>query len=182
MKNRGNRKIGQKRAASLDEQEQMPAVPEICYLQEQMQILQLREESLQKTEAETWKQRETLERMQKSLQDWAALLIRREEQLQRREKELQELQKEIADSREAVVELQKQASYTPGEVRRLREQVENLQEEIRALTDSRRVLLRLLYEKETEEREPDPKEKEQAAVRERGFLSRAGMGRTGGEP
>ena len=181
MKNRGNRKVGQKRAASLDEQEQMPAAPEIRYLQEQMQILQLREESLQKIEAETWKQRETLERMQKSLQDWAALLVRREEQLQGREEELQGLQKEIADSRESVLELQKQASYTPGEVRRLREQVKNLKEEIRAFTESRRVLLRLLYEKETEEREPDPKEKEQAVVREGELLSRAGMGRTGGE-
>lgn len=169
MKNRGNRKVGQKRSASLEEQEQMPAAPEIRYLQEQMQILQLREESLQKTEAETWKQRETLERMQKSLQDWAVLVIRREEQLQRREEELQGLQKEIADSREAVLEMQKQASYTPGEFRRLREQVKNLQEEIRALTESRRVLLRLLYGKETEKKEPEPEGKGQAVVRERGF-------------
>ena len=180
MKN--NRKVGQKRSASLEEQEQILAAPEIRYLQEQMQMLQAREESLQKTEAETWEQRETLERMQKSQQDWADLLIRREEQLQRRENDLQGLQKEIADSREAVLELQRQASYTPGEVRRLKEQVKNLQEEIRALTESRRILLRLLYEKETEEREPGPKEKEQAVVREGGLLSQDGMGRTGGEP
>lgn len=54
-----------------------------------MRLLQVREE-------EALQQREMLEKMQKSLRDWAGLLVRREE-------ELQTLQEDIANSRKLSV-------------------------------------------------------------------------------
>ncbi|MFQ7107601.1 MAG: hypothetical protein ACLRQ4_20725, partial [Neglectibacter timonensis] len=86
---------------------------------------------------------------------------------------------DIANSREAIRELQKQAAYTPGEVQRLKEQVKGQQEEIRTLAESRRVLLRLLYEREPENKESD-EEGNEAMEHERHQLRQVRVERTGG--
>ena len=165
MKDRRNRKAGKGRSGPIDETNRASDGPAICYLQEHMRLLQVREE-------EALQQREMLEKMQKSLRDWAGLLVRREE-------ELQTLQEDIANSREAIRELQKQAAYTPGEVQRLKEQVKGQQEEIRTLAESRRVLLRLLYEREPENKESD-EEGNEAMEHERHQLRQVRVERTGG--